>query len=441
MFLAELAYICGKSAKNAMLLDFKVANFRSIGEEQILSLIPASNHKEYPENIVESGKYAALNTISIYGANSSGKSNLLLAFYVMKLMVLTSAKNSSTDALPWLPFLLKEGLEQSDTKFEILFVLKGIRYRYGYQYNSERVASEWLMRKQSGRETAVFQRQGEVIDISSGINGSSRLIDAAVEGTKPNNLFLSMADAFNVEEAKDIISWFNDMDTLNTRSSLNLAKQTDSLLKDAEYNAAIRGYLKSLNLGIEDVVSEDPDKANPSQSPIFKAVHNLYDTEGKLKGGTTAWDFTSFESSGSNRALHISGSVVKSLKTGGVLIIDEVEAFMHPIMTLSLIELFMSPESNPKRTQLIFSTHDTNLLNYLKLRRDQVYFMEKNRWESSELFSLSDFKYKNAEGEDTTERWDSDKEKRYIEGRYGAIPFLGGFKRFMREEIWREGEK
>ncbi len=424
-----------------MLTSFKVANFRSIGEEQILSLIPASNQREYTENIFESGKHPALNVISIYGANSSGKSNLLLAFYAMKVMVLTSAKNSSADTLPWLPFLLKDGLGETDTLFEVQFVLNGVRYRYGYSYNADRVSTEWLMRKISGRETAVFQREGEVIDISSGFNGSSRLIDAAVEGTKPNNLFLSMADAFNVEEAKAVIAWFNNVDTLNSRSPLNLAKQTDSLLKDAEYSAAIRGYLKSLNLGIENVLSEENDKGASNQSPVFKAVHRLYDRNGNPTAATTSWDFTSFESSGSNRALYISGSVVKSLKTGGVLIIDEVEAFMHPIMTLALIELFMNPESNPKRTQLIFSTHDTNLLNYLRLRRDQVYFMEKNKWESSELFSLSDFKYKNADGEESTERWDSDKEKRYIEGRYGAIPFLGGFKQFMREEIWREEGK
>ena len=121
-----------------MLLDFKVTNFRSFGEEQILSLVPASNQKEYPENFIRDGKHTALNVISIYGANSSGKSNLLLAFYVMKLMVLTSGKNSSTDKLPWLPFLLKEGLSDSDTMFEVLFVLNGARYRYGYKYNSER---------------------------------------------------------------------------------------------------------------------------------------------------------------------------------------------------------------------------------------------------------------------------------------------------------------
>lgn len=424
-----------------MLLDFKVANFRSFGEEQILSLVPASNQKEYPENYFQDGKHTALNVISIYGANSSGKSNLLLAFYVMKLMVLTSGKNSSTDKLPWLPFLLKEGLSDSDTMFEVLFVLNGTRYRYGYKYNSERVASEWLMRKVSGRETTVFQREGDIIETSSGISGSSRLIDVAIEGTKPNNLFLSMADAFNVEEAKEIIFWFNSVDTLNSRHPINLARQTDSLLKDTEYNAAIRGYLKSLNLGIEDVVCKDSDKSNPSPSPVFKAVHRLYDSEGNPSPNTVEWDFSKFESSGSNRALHISGSVVKSLRTGGVLIIDEVEAFMHPIMTLSLIESFMNSESNPKRTQLIFSTHDTNLLNYLKLRRDQVYFLEKNKWESSELFSLSDFKYKNTEGGESTERWDSDKEKRYIEGRYGAVPFLGSFKQFMRKEIWRERGK
>ena len=114
---------------------------------------------------------------------------------------------------------------------------------------------------------------------------------------------------------------------------------------------------------------------------------------------------------------------------------------MHPIMTLALIELFMNDESNPNRTQLIFSTHDTNLLNYLKLRRDQINFMEKNKWESSELFSLSDFKYRNADGEENTERWDTDKEKRYIEGRYGAIPFLGAFKQFIKSQIWRDGEE
>lgn len=425
-----------------MLLDFKAANFRSIGEEQILSLIPVSNQKEYQENIIESGKHSALNVISIYGANSSGKSNLLLALFVMKLMILTSAKYSSTDSLPWLPFLLKEGLNNSDTTFEVMFVLNGARYRYGYKYNLKSVSSEWLMRKISGRETVVFQRQGEIIDISSGFNGSNKLIDAAIEGTKPNNLFLSMADVFNVDEAKDIIAWFNNVDTLNMRSPLSLANQTNTLLKDSEYSAAIRGYLKTLSLGIEDVVvSEDSDAGSPNKTPVLKAVHRLYDADGNPKNDSVAWDFNAFESSGSNRALNISGSVVKSLKSGGLLVIDEVEAFMHPIMTLSLIELFMNPESNPNRTQLVFSTHDTNLLNYLKLRRDQVYFMEKNKWESSELFSLSDFKHRNAEGDELSERWDSDKEKRYIEGRYGAIPFLGGFKHFMREEIWRKEEK
>lgn len=424
-----------------MLLNFKASNFRSIGEEQILSFIPASNHKEYPANIIENGKYAALNAISIYGANSSGKSNLLLALFVMKSIVLTSAKNSSTDKLPWLPFLLKEGLSGSETLFEVLFVINGVRYRYGFMYNSSMIVSEWLMRKIAGRETVVFQRQRDVIDVSSGFNGSGKLIEVAIEGTKPNNLFLSMSDAFNVEEAKVIIAWFTNIETLNMRSPLYLAQQTDSLLNDSEYGSVIRGYLKSLSLGIEDVVSEESANTNPNQTPILKAVHRLYDTNGNPKNDTVAWDFTSFESSGSNRALHISGSVVKSIKRGGVLIIDEVEAYMHPIMTLTLIELFMNPESNPNRTQLIFSTHDTNLLNYLKLRRDQVYFMEKNKWESSELFSLSDFKYRNADGDEITERWDSDKEKRYIEGRYGAIPFLGGFKQFMREEIWRKKEE
>lgn len=424
-----------------MLLDFKVANFRSIGEEQVLSMIPASNQKEYPENIIDVGKYTAINVVSIYGANSSGKSNLLLAFYVMKMIVLTSAKNSSTDKLIWLPFLLKDGLRDQGSIFEVLFVIDDIRYRYGFKYNAFKVESEWLMRKVLGRETAVFQRQDDVIETSSGFRGSSKLIDAAIEGTKANNLFLSMADAFNVDEAKAIIKWFSKIDTLNMRSSASLEKQTDSLLKESEYSDSIRGYLKSLNFGIEDVLTEDSDKENADVLPEIKAVHRSYDTEGNPKNETISWGFKAFESSGSNRALQFSGPVIKSLKTGGVLIIDEIEVYMHPIMTLALIELFMNKESNPNRTQLVFSTHDTNLLNYLKLRRDQINFMEKNKWESSELFSLSDFKYRTADGEENAERWDTDKEKRYIEGRYGAIPFLGAFKQFIKSEIWRDGEK
>jgi AAA15 family ATPase/GTPase len=131
------------------------------------------------------------------------------------------------------------------------------------------------------------------------------------------------------------------------------------------------------------------------------------------------------ESSGSIKALQLGGPIVLALMTGGVLIIDEIEAKLHPLITLDTINLFLNTESNPHQAQLIFATHDTNLLSYSDLRRDQIYFAEKNNWESTEVYSLSDFVYLRNNNKEEKERPDTDKEKRYIEGRYGAIPVLG----------------
>ena len=140
--------------------------------------------------------------------------------------------------------------------------------------------------------------------------------------------------------------------------------------------------------------------------------------------------------------MHLSGPILWALVNGGILVVDEIEAFLHPIMTLNTIEIFLDPKSNPNKAQIVFATHDTNLLSYAKLRRDQIYFAEKNKWESTELFSLSDFKYygeRNGQTISESERPDVDKEKRYIEGRYGAIPTLGEFNQYIRS-IWQEEE-
>ena len=140
----------------------------------------------------------------------------------------------------------------------------------------------------------------------------------------------------------------------------------------------------------------------------------------------------------------MSGPVLWVLATGGCLVADEIGASMHPIMTLKTVEAFLGKESNKNGAQLIFATHDTNLLTYAKLRRDQIYFVEKNDWESSELFSLSDFKYigeKDGVAFSESERPDTDKEKRYIEGRYGAIPALGSFGDYMKRMVWQKEEK
>ena len=209
----------------------------------------------------------------------------------MKSIISESAKLSSTDALPYEPFLLREGYDKMDTEFELTFTEGGNRYRYGFSYNRSAIHKEWLCRKVVGRETSLFERDGDTIETSNGFQGNGRLIDTAIEATKDNSLFLSVCDMFNIESAKKVMDWQNNL-----------------------------------------------------------------------------------------------------------IVID---------------------------AQLIFATHDTNLLTYAKLRRDQIYFVEKNDWESSELFSLSDFKYigeKDGVAFSESERPDTDKEKRYIEAGMGLFP-------------------
>lgn len=439
-----------------MLIEFKVSNYRSIGDEQVMSFVPAPKQRDYPSNIFTRGNYKALNVIGVYGANGSGKSNLLRSMSVFDKILHLSARTSSTTRLPYDPFLLREGLENKPTKFEITFLAgEDKKYRYGFEYNQDEIVAEWLYRKSLGREVSLFLRQRDVIDVSSAFNkegkSSAKLFDAAVEATRPNALFLSFCDTFNIEEAKLIFQWFKYfymIDGLNTGAE---GWQTvDIWNKSEEGKEQITDYLKRIkDLGIAfvNVTSKDfniadlPEGMNDEVRnalvrelsgkkgySIF-AGHELYSAEGNPTGKHLSWKIQERESAGTNKIFHLIGPILRILSQGGVLIIDELEAKMHPHLTLDTINLFLHEDTNPNHAQLIFATHDTNLLTYSSLRRDQIYFTEKNEWESTEAYSLSDFVYLGENGETAAkERPDTDKEKRYIEGRYGAVPVLGNFQ-------------
>jgi len=433
-----------------MLLEFRVSNYRSIGEEQILSLIPASKQKDFIGNIIANGKHHALNAIAIYGANGSGKSNLLLAMGLLDKLVHLSARSSSTTKLPYDPFLLRDGWEYKPTKFEITFIIDQEKYRYGVEFYRDEVAREWLHKKSVGREVVLFLREGDIIDPSSGFKGNTKVIDAAIEATRPNALFLSTCDILNVAEAKIIFQWFkhfNNVDGIDTEEE---EIRTVSMWDNESDRKGITEYLLRLNLGFSgiNIFKKDFDEADlpenlnqsernslakklaGSQGYSIRALHRVYSSEGKETKNDLSWSFNERESKGTIKAFHLSGPILWALKNGGVLIIDEIEAKMHPLLTLDTISIFLSKETNPKNAQLIFATHDTNLLSYSSLRRDQIYFAEKNNWQSTEIYSLSDFVYlgENGTSKYEKERPDTDKEKRYFEGRYGAVPFLGYFR-------------
>lgn len=438
-----------------MLIEFKVSNYRSIGEEQILSLIPSSKQKEYPDNIFNNGKHKALNALALYGANGSGKSNLLQAMGLLDKLIHLSARSSSTTKLPYDPFLLREGWEIKPTKFEITFVIEQNKYRYGLEFYKDEISREWLFRKSTGREVVLFLREKDIIDTTSGYKGNTKIIDLAIEATKKNALFLSTCDMFNVDEAKQIFNWFKHFNNIDGIDTEEEEIRTVNMWDNIEEKEEIIAYLSRLNLGLAgiDISKKEFDEADlpkninestrnllvknlsGSQGYSIQALHKTYSLDGNETTKKISWNFDEKESKGTNKALHLSGPILWALKNGSVLVIDEIEAKMHPLITLDTINLFLSKETNPNSAQLIFATHDTNLLTYSDLRRDQIYFTEKNKWESTEIFSLSDFVYIgdkiNSKGE--KERPDTDKEKRYFEGRYGAIPFLSSFKPLKSE--------
>lgn len=430
-----------------MLIEFRVANYRSIGEEQVLSLTPAPKQRDFPENIIREDRYESLNAIGIYGNNASGKSNLLLSMSLLDRLVHLSARTSSTTSLPYEPFLLREGWQTRPTRFEITFILDKNRYRYGVEFTREEVVKEWLYRKSQSREVSLFIREGETIDTGPGYKGNPKIIDAAVEATRKNALFLSTCDMLNVEEAKNIFQWFRYFHMINGLNTEDQAVNTIALLNTGNFKDLINTYFHRLNLGIEgvEIMAKDFDPTElPENLPegarnlieeelkgktgfAILVRHRTYDKDGEPTGNQFTWRMDGQESAGTSKAFQISGPVFWALMNGGVLIIDEIEAKMHPKMTLDTIELFLNKETNPHQAQLIFATHDTNLLTYSRLRRDQIYFAQKNKWESTEIYSLSDFVYigSNDPAKLEKERPDTDKEKRYIEGRYGATPILG----------------
>lgn len=423
-----------------MLISYSIKNYRSIADQQILSFAPMNRQKEYFSNILSEGDSSALNVVAVYGANASGKSNLIRGLSSFIRLLRNSAMETSISGLDYQPFLLRQGYDKKPTQMELVFTIDERRYRYGFEYNSTEIVKEWLLKKDVGRESPLFEREGDTIEPSSPLSSNKKLVELAIDATRSNGLFLSVCDALNIDEAKKIISYLGNMSLINGTSPSMLFRTNYHirLWQEESYSSALQGLFSRMDVDIKEISFQKDESFYD-----IKTKHSLYDFEGKATGELITLDMFEHESSGTQQAFRLSGPVIRSLLSGGILVIDEIESKLHPVMTLRIIDLFLDKETNLKGAQLLFTTHDTNLLTYANLRRDQICFMEKNSWESSELFSLSDFVYygeKDGQIIPEKERVDTDKEKRYIEGRYGAIPMLGEFKEYVKSLWQNEGK-
>lgn len=419
-----------------MLVQFTVGNFLSFNEKRTLSFV-AKGISELKTNISTFKPEKILRSAVIYGANSSGKSNLIKAFERMRELVLTSVRLNDLDELDYSPFLLSTETESQSTFFEIVFWQDSTRYRYGFEYNLKQIVNEWLFAgKSETKEKPLFIRTEEGI----GVDAKFKEGEGYEPKTNNNRLFVSLVAQLGGDISKKVVEFFNEYNVLSGLEHNDYTGFTMRMLhKNLNGRDESLQLYQKLKLGFQDIKAVESD-FNPLDIPdhmpdklkaklikefagkrgvSLKTVHNKFDKKGKIVDFVFL-DKEKNESEGTNKIIDLSGPIFDTLKLGKALIIDELDAKLHPLITIRIVELFNSPESNPNNAQLIFATHDTNLLDEELFRRDQIWFTEKDELEQTDLYSLYDFNLPDG----SKVRNDSNLEKNYIRGRYGAIPFI-----------------
>ena len=420
-----------------MIIEFTVGNFLSFKEKRTLSFEARGGVSELKDNFFVFEKQKLLRSIVLYGANSSGKSNVIKALDRMKFCVMFSVKLNETDELSFSPFLLSSVSENQPTFFEIVFISNKQKFRYGFEYNATEIINEWLFQIKKTKEIPLFVRSEEGIAVFDNFQEGK----GKEEVTNNNRLFISLVAQLGGKTSKLILEWFSNCSVV---SGMNHFYYEEYSMK--MFHQQLPGYSESLQLfqdlklgfknveviesefnpekhflkGVpEKIKSEFTKKYSGHRGIELKIIHNKYDDNGKIKD-SISWHKNENESEGTKKIIDLSGPLFDTFLNGKVLIIDELDAKLHPLITLHIINLFNSPETNPNNAQLLFATHDTNLLSTDIFRRDQVWFTEKDEIEQTDLYSLDDFVF--ADG--TKVRKDANLEKNYIAGRYGAIPYI-----------------
>ncbi len=352
----------------------------------------------------------------MYGPNSSGKSNVLKALKVMRDLLLNSVKLNPKDSLDAEPFFLDLTSIAEPTSFEIQFTLNASKYRYGFDYTYEAIIAEWLYEKREGeREFELFLRSGSEFKISK-----TRFSEGIgkQEATPANRLFVSLVAQLNGKISQSILDWFSNIEYMSGIDGIGYAGKTlEMLFKEQNGYTEISRFFEKANLGFMelDVNLENADENRMSS----ETVHWLYDVYGN-KVGLRSFPTEKMESEGTKKIIEITGPIFDAILNGKILVVDELDAKLHPFLTRKIIGLFMDKDINKAGAQLIFATHDTNLLNIKYLRRDQIWFTEKDKTDSTELYSLVEFRDESGK----KVRNDRNIEKDYIEGRYGALPLM-----------------
>ncbi|MEG1144954.1 MAG: ATP-binding protein [Clostridium sp.] len=412
-----------------MLLMFKVKNYTSFKNESILDM-RATAYVQHPSHVIPiNDKTGLLKTTALYGANASGKSNLISAMFFFEQYVFSQFINKKENEdfetldskmkMKLEPFLLSD--EKNDaSEFDIIFVHNGKQIQYGYECTSKEVLNEWLFIN----DKKVFERAGTELSFGSKYQkmlGSYKKLPA-------ERLYLAVLEYFLDDEAKeavlgDFISFFNDEYNVFTeilfestvKGLAGMVGLSRKIVSNKVYREKVEHYLRLIDVGIkrldvqtETIVNERTGKKKKEK--VVRTVHDIYDETGNVVG-EKFFDLQQ-ESTGTLRFLAYIQNIIEMISKGGVFIVDEMSARLHPLLTKLIVDIFSSEQN--KKAQLIFTTHDISLLNFNQFRRDEVVFVDKNERGESSLYALSDLKV----------REDATFSKDYLQGKYGAIPIF-----------------
>lgn len=454
-----------------MLIEFKVGNFLSFNDIVTFSMVGSTPIKEHENddnfcNVTDdpSGKLKILKSSVLYGANGSGKSNLFSAMmFFVDFILNSSSGRQSTDKIKTTKFLLSTETEKKPSYFEMVVFIDDTRFRFGFEADEERVYSEWLFslsNKPASKEVRLFTRELQDIEPNSRLFKEGKDLE---DKTRPNALFLSTVAQLNGKIANQILEWFkSNFNFLSGLSDKSASFTIEKFQENEKHRVLIIEFFKSINIGFEDIeVIEDNDFLRLNQERIPKklskevkdvleairkleakskkdgdkaaksvsinAIHKKYNKANKVIGNERL-DF-GLESKGTMKLLSLLGPIIDTIENGKVLLIDELDSSLHTLLTVELIKFFHSRAN--KKAQLIFASHDTNLLRKDLFRRDQIWFAEKNEFGATDLYSLVEYKINQA----NTVRNDASFEKDYLIGKYGAIPYIGDIQRFIRDFI------
>ena len=424
-----------------MLIEFKFGNYRSFRDEAVLSM-EATGLGAFKDCLQKYGNTRILPSIAIYGKNGGGKSNVIRAFWLAAQFIRNAQRTQHENAeVPVSPFMLNDYSRNAPTSFEFTYVLNDVKYIYGFSGTKRKIMAEYLYHTPKGQKAIVFEREGQTFKFTEQKTKRKLISETVAE----NQLFFAVACTMNDTDCISAMQWFRE-NILFSRDYSDIPQQLIEHSNDPNMLKAIKTYAKDADFGIENVQFDFDSKEVSDLSELpddlptgVKAALNSFiqilaqtsnNSEVQLKTGkVTATSFhvgktsagkaeqfpleLSDESDGTRKLMALAPAIESALRNGGLLLVDEIERELHPMLVEYVIAKFQSRTSNPNNAQIIFTTHNTELMNETLIRKDQIYFVDKKQSDgSSELYTISEFATK------TTDNI----RKGYLLGKYGAIP-------------------